>query len=470
MTNDASPAVTDARIVVDRRFLWRVSFIAGLGGLLYGYDIGIIAAALVFVHKTFKPSESTESFVVSIFLVGSMLGSFCGGMIADRIGRRSTLLWWGTIFIAGSLLAALAPEVFSLMAARALLGVAIGFTSVTAPVFVSELAPPQSRGTLIGCYQLALVIGIAIANLVGYLLADAQAWRLMFGLGAAPAALFTLLVLVLPESPRWLCARGFYDRAEAVLETYTNPAGVAKLLKEIRSALLDRIETRWSALFTRGVRRSLFIGSGFLILLAVTGINAVIYFGPKIFSLAGVSNDKGAILLQLLITSLNVAATVVGLFFVDRVGRKPLLYAGVSGMTISLFLLAGAFARQDAFGPTLGPVVIGCLSLYITCYAFSMGPIAWILASEVFPLPIRGRGIAAASLSFSVANFLVAQTFLPLVNRAGSSATFGTYGFFCIVTLVFVRFVVPETKGIELESISKRPAEPAGFAVETNGS
>jgi sugar porter (SP) family MFS transporter len=291
----------------------------------------------------------------------------------------------------------------------------------------------------------------------------------MFGLGAAPAALFTVLVLVLPESPRWLCARGFFDKAEVVLRTYTDSTGAAVLLVEIRTALRDRVETRWSAHFSRAVRRSLFIGAGFLVLLAVTGINAVIYFGPKIFSLAGISNDKGAILLQLLITTVNVAATVIGLFFVDRVGRKPLLYAGVSGMTISLFLLAGAFAKQDAFGPTLGAVAIGCLTLYITCYAFSMGPIAWILASEVFPLPIRGRGIAAASLSFSVANFLVAQTFLPLVNNAGSSATFALYGFFCIVTLVFVRFIVPETKGLALESISKQRAEPAGLAVENSG-
>jgi sugar porter (SP) family MFS transporter len=459
-----SPATADAPIVVKRSFLWRVSFIAGLAGLLYGYDIGIIAAALVFVHKAFRPSESTESFVVSIFLVGSMLGAFCGGMIADRIGRRSTLLWGGAIFIAGSLLAALAPGVYSLMAARGLLGVAIGFTSVTAPVFVSELAPPQSRGALIGFYQLALVIGIAVANLVGYLLADGQAWRLMFGLGAAPAALFTVLVLVLPESPRWLCARGIFDQAEAVLTTYTSPAGAAILLEEIRTALRDRVETRWSALFTRAVRRSLSIACGFLVLLAVTGINAVIYFGPRIFSLAGIRSDKSAILLQLLITTVNVAATVIGLLLVDRVGRKPLLYAGVSGMTVSLFVLAGAFALQDAFGPALGAVAIGCLTLYITCYAFSMGPIAWILASEVFPLPIRGRGIAAASLSFSVANFLVAQTFLPLVRSAGSPATFALYGSFCIVTLVFVRFVVPETKGIALESISKRHPEPAGLA------
>jgi sugar porter (SP) family MFS transporter len=461
---DGSPATTDALIVVKRSFLWRVSFIAGLAGLLYGYDIGIIAAALVFVHKAFRPSEATESFVVSIFLIGSMLGAFCGGMIADRIGRRSTLLWGGAIFIAGSLLAALAPDVYSLMAARGLLGVAIGFTSVTAPVFVSELAPPQSRGALIGLYQLALVIGIAVANLVGYLLADAQAWRLMFGLGAAPAALFTMLVLVLPESPRWLCARGIFEEAEAVLATYTSPAGAAMLLEEIRTALRDRVETRWSALFTRAVRRSLAIACGFLGLLAVTGINAVIYFGPRIFSLAGIRSDKSAILLQLLITTVNVAATVVGLLLVDRVGRKPLLYAGVSGMTVSLFVLAGAFALQGASGSGLGAVAIGCLTLYITCYAFSMGPIAWILASEVFPLPVRGRGIAAASLSFSVANFLVAQTFLPLVRSAGSPATFALYGSFCIVTLVFVRFVVPETKGIALESISKRRPEPAGSA------
>jgi MFS family permease len=192
---------------VNRGFLWRVSFIAGLGGILYGYDMGIIAAALIYVHESFMLSTRMEEWVVSVVLIGAMTGAIVGGTIADRIGRRSTLVWGGAIFIIGSVLATLAPNVVTLIIARALLGVAIGFTSVTAPVYVSELAPPKSRGKLIGLYQFALTVGIALADLVGYWLAGDHAWRWMFGIGALPAILFLVLILTLPESPRWLFAQ-----------------------------------------------------------------------------------------------------------------------------------------------------------------------------------------------------------------------------------------------------------------------
>jgi len=470
---DASPVPIDApEIVVNRAFLWRISIIGGLAGILYGYDIGIIDAALVFVNKSFaldnfvfhghNISDLIQEIVVSAVLVGAMIGTFWGGMIADRIGRRGTLIWGAAIFIVGSLLAQFSPDVWTFIVARGVLGISIGFTSVTAPVFLSELSPPRSRGTLIGLYQLNLTLGIALSNVVGYLLADAHDWRHMLGIGAVPATVLLLLVFTLPESPRWLCARGLFDKARAVLDTYTNPAGATLLLDEIRAALKDRVETRWSALFTRAVRPYFFIASGFLILLAVTGINAVIYYGTTIFTFAGINEEKGAILANLVITTVNVLATIVGLLFVDRIGRKPLLYLGLAGMFVSLVLLAAAFYNKAVFGSALGVIAISCLTLYIACFGFSLGVIGWILAAELFPLPVRGRGIAAASLAYAVANLVVSVTFLSLVSSVGAPGTFAIYAFFCIVSLIFVLLFVPETKGVELESISHRAAVSEG--------
>lgn len=434
-----------------------MSLIAGLGGILYGFDMGIIAAALIFVRESFALSTRMEELVVSVVLVGAMSGALAGGSIADRIGRRAILLWGGCIFLVGSLLAPLSPNVATLIVARGLLGIAIGFTSVTAPVYVSELAPPASRGMLIGLYQFALTLGIAFADLAGYWLAGQHAWRWMFGIGAVPAALFVVLILTLPESPRWLFAQNRIAEAQSVLRTYTDEAGATLLLEDIRSALQIKMERRWSVLWSSTVRKSLVIAVGFTVLQQVTGINTIIYYGPQIFSRAGIASDKNAIFATLLVAVTNVLATIIALVLVDQVGRKPLLYVGVGGMTVSLFLLAYSFHNQAAFGAAPGVVATICLMIYITCFAFSMGPIAWILVSEVFPLRVRGRGVAAASIGSGASNFLVSLTFLSLIKAAGNSWTFIIYGIFCIITLLFVRFVVPETKGRELESISSVP-------------
>ena len=435
-------------------FIWQVSFIAGLGGILYGYDMGIIAAALIFVRSTFNLSTKMQELVVSIVLVGAMFGAIYGGAIADRIGRRATLLWGSAVFIFGSILAPLSPNVGTLIVARMLLGIAIGFTSVTAPVYVSELSPPQSRGRLIGLYQFALTLGIAIADLVGYWLAGQHAWRMMFGIGAVPAIIFLLMILTLPESPRWLFSRNRVADAKRVLDSYTDEAGAQLLLDDIRNGLATQVETRWSALWSPTVRGSLVIAVGFTILQQVTGINTIIYYGPQIFTMAGITSNTHAIFATLLVAITNVLATVIALALVDRIGRKPLLYAGVGGMTVSLFTLAVAFHFQAALGASLGMLATVCLMLYITCFAASMGPIAWILVAEVFPLRLRGRGVAAATLGSGISNFIVSLTFLSLIKAAGNSLTFGIYGVFCILTLLFTRFIIPETKGRELESIS----------------
>jgi sugar porter (SP) family MFS transporter len=280
----------------------------------------------------------------------------------------------------------------------------------------------------------------------------------MFGIGAVPAALFLVLVLTLPESPRWLFAQNRYADAMSVLKSYTDESGAKLLLEDIHAALQTNMERRWSALWSPAARGALFVAVGFTVLQQVTGINTIIYYGPQIFALAGITSNKNAILATLIVAVTNMLATVIALVLVDRVGRKPLLYAGVGGMTASLFLLAYAFHSQATFGASLGMFATVCLVFYIACFAFSMGPIAWILVSEVFPLQIRGRGVAAATIGSGASNFLVSLTFLSLIKAAGNALTFSIYGIFCILTLLFVRFVVPETKGRELESISAKPS------------
>ena len=448
------PGEQTKEIRIRRGFLFRVSLIAGLGGVLYGFDMGIIAAALIFVKKSFSLSTRLQEMVVSIVLVGAMAGAIVGGSIADRIGRKTTLIWGGVLFVVGSLLALWSPNVGILILARGLLGVAIGFTSVTAPVYISELSPPQSRGLLIGLYQFALTLGIVLAELTGYWLTNQQAWRGMFGLGALPAALFLVLIFMLPESPRWLFAQKRNDEACDVLGRYATPESVQLLVDETRLALSIPVEQAWRELFRPAVRMSLLIAVGFTVLQQVTGINTVIYYGPYIFSLAGIASDKSAIFATLLVGVTNMLATLIALVLVDRLGRKPLLYAGVSGMTVCLALLAYSFHSPSAFGAAPGVLAVIALMAYIACFALSMGPIAWILVSEVFPLRVRGRGVAAATLGSGASNFLVSITFLSLINAAGSSVTFLIYGGFCVIALLFVRFFVPETKGRKLETIS----------------
>ena len=447
-----------AQPLVNRGFIFRISAIAALGGVLYGYDMGIIAAAALFVKRSFTLSTLMEELVVSIVLIGAMIGAIVGGAVADRIGRRATLVWAAGIFILGSVLAPLSTGVTMLIVARAIIGVGIGFTSVTAPVYVSELAPPQSRGMLIGLYQFALTLGIALADLVGYWLATQQAWRLMFGLAVVPTVFFLLVVLTVPESPRWLVAHGKSQEAQTVLRSYTDDAGSQQFLADIEEGLKIPMEQSWSALWSPAVRGSLFIAVGLTVLQQVTGINTIIYYGPRIFELAGSASHASAIFSTLLVAVVNVLFTVVGIALVDRVGRKPLLYVGVSGMTVALFTLSFAFGHNGAMGISLGAVAIACLMVYITCFAFSLGAIAWILVAEVFPLRVRGRGVAAGTLFSGIANFAVSLTFLSLIDRLGSVGTFAIYGVLSIVTLIFVRFVVPETRGRELESISAHKA------------
>ena len=276
-------------------------------------------------------------------------------------GTARTLLWSGVIFIVGSILAPLSPNVGALIAARSLLGFAIGFTSVTAPVYVSELSPPHLRGTLIGMYQFALTLGIVFANLIGYWFSAEQSWRFMFATGVLPAAVFLGLVFTVPESPRWLFIKDRVQEAERVLLSYTDARGAQLLLNDIHHAVVNRqSQERWSTLFVVA-RRGLLIAVGFVVLQQLCGINTVIYYGPQIFALSGIDSNQHAILASVLVSVVNMLATVVALFLVDRIGRKPLLYAGVGGMLASLLVLAFTFGHQARPTHATGITAVVCL-------------------------------------------------------------------------------------------------------------
>jgi sugar porter (SP) family MFS transporter len=435
-------------------FVGLMSGIAALGGLLFGYDTGVISGAIIFIQKSFQLSTQMQEIVVSIVLIGAMLGAFAAGGATDSFGRRATLIAAGLIFAAGALVSAFAANVGVLLAGRFVVGIAIGLSSVTAPLYISEVAPRASRGALVSLYQWAITIGILAAELVDYAYSGTANWPLMLGLAIVPSILLIAGMIAMPESPRWLFAHGQDEVGRRVLEETRAAAEIDDAVADIRANLSEQQGT-FRDLFAPHVRGALGIGIALAILQQVTGINTVIYYGPQIFKLAGFSSDATAILATLGVGAVNVVATLIAIFLIDRLGRKPLLYAGVGGMAIALFALAFAFS-QGTTNTGLGGITLAALMVYVGCFAFSLGPIVWLLISEIYPLRVRGRGMAIATLANWFANFIVSLVFLSMIKGLGSTWTFVVYGLLCVVTIWFIRSYVTETKNVELESISRR--------------
>lgn len=434
-----------------RPFVLLVASVAALGGLLFGYDTGVISGAILFVTRDFALSTELQAFTVSIVLLGAIAGSAVAGTLADRIGRRATLLAAGAIFGVGALISAFAPSIGVLLAARLIVGVAIGFSSVVAPLYISEVAPPGVRGALVSLYQFAITIGILGAFLLDYALASSGAWRWMLGLAIVPSLILVGGMIPLPESPRFLFKSGRADDARAELQRI---AGTGEIGDEERSivASLQVTQGGLSALLAPAARAALVVGIGLAVLQQITGINTVIYYGPRIFQMAGISSDEASILATAAVGCVNVLLTLVAIFFVDGVGRKPLLYAGCAGMGIALAALAFAFAQPSLHGSLAG-IALGATMLYVGSFAYSLGPIVWLLISEIFPLRARGLGMSICTLANWAANFVVSQFFLTMIQRLGSALTFAIYAALCVVTIVFVARLVPETKREMLEEI-----------------
>ncbi len=436
-----------------RRNVVLTAAIAGLGGLLFGYDTGVIAGALLFIKGDFDLGSFAQGLVVAAVPIGAVGGAAFAGPAADRYGRRLMILLAAGVFIVGALASAAAPGVEVLVGARIVIGVAIGLASAAAPVYISEVAPPESRGRLVSFFQLAVTIGILVAYLVGLAFDGIEGWRWMLGLGVVPALALAFGMLRMPQSPRWLVMTGddFAARATLAKIRVDDPDTIDREIEEIKESV-DEKPGAWSELLEPVVKAALVVGVGLAILQQVTGINTVIYYAPTIVEFTGVNSSAGSILAAVGVGVINVAMTVVALRLLDRAGRRTLLMIGVSGMSLSLFALGGAFVGGG--GSTLSSVVaIASLMLYVASFAVSLGPIFWLLNAEIYPLGVRSKAAGVGTMANWTFNFIVSLTFLLLIEAVGRSGAFWLYGGIGLVTLAFCWALVPETKGKRLEDI-----------------
>jgi SP family galactose:H+ symporter-like MFS transporter len=435
---------------------------AALGGLLFGYDTGVISGALLFLRKAFHLSPLMLGVVTSMALGGAAFGAAVAGRLADRFGRRPILFLTSMIFVAGAAVSALAPYLTVLLAGRLLAGVGIGGASMLTPLYLAEIAPASKRGALVSFNQLAVTLGILGSYLVGYALAADSAWRWMLGLGGVPGLLLAVGMLFLPETPRWLAGRGYTERARAaLLQLRGHGADIKAEMAELRADLTAKAQTKPENHLGHGsVRLPMIVGIGLAVFQQVTGINTVIYFAPTIFQAAGLSSASAAILATAGIGVINVVMTAVAIWLVDRVGRRPLLLCGLGGMGVSLCLLALCFTLGS--GPALGYLTAASLAAYIGCFAIGLGPVFWLLISEIFPMAIRARGMSAATIANWLSNLVVALTFLDLASVMGHAGVFLLYAALTSAGLVFSYSLVPETKGLSLEAIQAVWGERAG--------
>jgi len=443
------------RQTAGRGFVLVAAVFAALGGLLFGYDTGVISGALIFIKSQFHLSVFHQELVVSVVLIGAAAGALSGGRLADAFGRRFMLLVTAVIFVFGAIVCATAPTLGVLVGGRLIVGLGIGLSCNTVPVYISEVSPAEARGWQVSLFQLAITVGILAAYVVDYGFAAEGAWRWMLGLAVVPGAILGLGMLGMPETPRWLAKHGQADAARKVLERIRGTQDVNLEFGEIHETLSRADESgHFSDLMAASVRPALIIGIGLAIAQQITGINTVIYYAPTIIQSAGIPSASGAILATAGIGVVNVLMTILAMWLIDRVGRRPLLLTGIAGMTVSLGVLGFVFRTHEP-STSLGWLATIILMAYVASFAISLGPIFWLLIAEIYPLKIRGIAEGTAAGTNWAANLLVSITFLSLVQALGPSWTFWLYGLLAVASFVFAYALVPETKGRTLEEIEK---------------
>jgi SP family galactose:H+ symporter-like MFS transporter len=432
-------------------FVVVVAAVAAIAGLLFGYDTGVISGALLFMKQDLHLSATLQEVVTSAVLVGAVIGAIVGGWLADRFGRRRVIIAAAVMFALGAIGTALAPTVPLLIAGRIVVGVAIGVVSLTAPMYISEMAPPKMRGSLVSFNQFALTLGIVISYLVDYALSNAGAWRWMFGLAAIPATILGAAMIFMPDSARWLVSQGRAEGARGVLERIRDTQQVDDELQEIKKS--ERVQTsELSELLKPGVRPALVVGIGLAIFQQVTGINTVIYYAPTIFESAGLTSASVSILATVAVGIVNALMTAVAIWLLDRVGRRPLLLTGMIGMIVALLALGGAFLVPGLSG-SMGWIAVASVIVYVGSFAVGLGPVFWLLISEIYPLKVRGLSMSLATVANWGANLVVALSFLSLIQAVGRTGTFWIFAGIGVAAWVFAYRLVPETRGQSLEEI-----------------
>ncbi len=443
-------------------YVFLLSMIAALGGLLFGYDTAVISGAIGFLRAHFDLGPAETGFAASSALVGCVCGAAIAGSFSDRFGRKRALLLAAVLFAVSAVWSAIPETLTEFNIARIIGGVGVGMASLLSPLYIAEIAPAGVRGRLVSFNQFAIVSGILIVYFVNYFIAGrgneewniAQGWRWMFGSEALPAVLFFGFLLFIPESPRWLVKQGDPGQALGILTKLSGAHRAEEELRSIEQAIAAE-GSKTSELLKPGMRRALIIGVVLAVLQQITGINVFMYYAPEIFKQLGAGTDI-ALLQTVVVGAFNVAFTIVAIRKVDRLGRKPLLIIGAAGMGLCLSGLGlAAYYATTAIWVLL--FVVG----YIACFALSMGPVVWVVLSEIYPTRIRGRAMGIATLLLWSANFLVSQTFPVinehpwLVNTFHHAFPFWLYAFFCAVTIAVVALLVPETKGKSLEEIER---------------
>ncbi len=458
------------------QYLLPICLVATLGGLLFGYDTGVISGAIEPLTARFGLSAAMKGWASACVLVGCAAGVLIVGPVSDRLGRKLAMVLAALMFLISAIGTAVPLDIWTFVVFRFLGGVGIGIASISTPMYIAEITPAHVRGRMVSVNQIAIVGGIALTAFVNYFIAHSQGdmvqpaaqawliqtgWRWMFATGIVPAVLFGLLLIPIPESPRWLIEQGRDDKARAILEKVGGSEFAAAEINSIRAAASQQQGT-WGEVFSRKLRLPLLVGIALAVLQQVTGINVFLYFGATIFKNMSASTGVDAGLLQqIVINGACVLFTVVAIATVDKWGRKPLMILGSVGMGISLVAM-GVMAQALSDPAAASGWMLLFIVLYIACFGLSVGPVTWVILAEIFPTAIRGRALGLATFFLWTADYVVTQTF-PMMDAPDSwlvaqfqhAFPFYVYAAFCVVLVVVVWRFVPETKGCSLEEIER---------------
>ena len=433
-----------------------ISVVAALGGLLFGFDTAVISGTINFIQPYFGLSEAGLGWTVSSLLFGCIAGVFLAGKAGDHYGRKKVLMVAALLFFISAVGSASAHSLIFFLVARILGGLAVGVASILSPMYIAELAPAKYRGTLVSLNQLAIVIGILVAFFSNYLLVDTgeNNWRWMLLVMAAPAVLLFFSLFLVPESPRWLVARGRNDDALDVLVKTSGKEFASAELKEIEDTLKNQEESTFRDLLAPKIKPLLFIGIILAVFQQITGINTIMYYAPKIFANVGQSNDS-ALFQTILIGGTNLLFTLVAMVLIDRLGRKLLIIIGSTGMMLMLAGLSALYFTNQTSGVLVLVFILG----YIAFFAASLGPALWVVAAELFPNRLRSKGMSIAIVSLWIACTVVTIVFPIMLEKLSGGITFLIFALICLANLLYVLKYVPETKGKTLEELEKEFAK-----------
>lgn len=433
---------------------WFICITASLGGLLFGYDTGVIAGALLFIKQDFALSAAMQGVIAAVTLGGAAGGAIAAGYIANHFGRRQPMMLSAALFVLASLLCGFAPDLAMLIAGRLLVGLAIGMASILTPMYLAEIASAEKRGMIVTLNNLSIVSGILLSYILDWSLAGtAGNWRWMLGLGAFPGMLLFAGMMFLPGSPRWLALKGHDKRAIRAFKRLHGKVPDEAETAELFAHGPEDADGSWTQLFASGNHRALMIGVGLAMFQQATGCNAVLYFAPSIFERAGSHSPSAAILVTIGIGIVNVLGTIASLWLVDIAGRRTLLLVALTGMDAMLFLLTYVFGFAGG-GHTLLLTSLS-LMLYMLFYSVGLGNITWLIMAEIFPTTIRSRAMSLATAALWTTNLVVAFAFPVLMAAIGSGTTFLMFAVIALSAIGFVWRVVPETKGRTLLEISE---------------